>query len=206
VTPANTSGLSGSVDVTVWLDAETYFPTAMKSELEDSEYNYSITAQFRNVSLNESIPDDRFTIDVPDDAKEPEQSVPDVRSYDSLSVLRNDTNRSVPSPDVPGVYSFEDGYVTDGGEYYSVTLQYATEDGRTLDVVKRPPTEYNFSDSDTFEPVDAGNHTGYYRNYEHDGETTSVVVIPCETTTYSVSGDLVGRERLFAVAESIGCG
>lgn len=204
VTPNTSNELSGSLNVTVWLDTETYYPTTVTSELEGGDHDYEMTAQLRNVTLNEPIDDDRFTIDVPEDAEEPDYSVPEVTNYDSLSALRDDTNRSVPSPDVPDTYSFEQGYVTNGDDYHSITLRYTNDDDETLHVVKRPATEYDFDESDQYERIGVGNATGYYSEYEFDGNTTSVVVLPCEDTTYSVSGDL-SRHGTVDVAESLTC-
>jgi len=204
VTPTNASGTLGSVNVTVWLDTDTYFPTVATSELDDSEYDFEQTTRFRNVSLNASIPDDRFTIDVPDNATEPEPSVPNVTEYESLSSLREDTNRSVPSPDVPDAYTFEEGYVVADDDSHSITLHYATDDDESLTVVKHSAMEYDFSESDRYETIDVGNHTGYYTEYEYDGNTTSVVVVPCEDTTYRVSGDRSKGETV-GVADSLTC-
>jgi len=203
-TPTDANETSGTVDVTVWLDADTYFPTKVTSELLGGDYDYEMTGHFRNVSLNEPIDDDRFTIDVPEDAEEPDISPPNVRTYESLSELRNETDRSVPSPDVPEACDFERGYVMDDEDYQSITLRYATDDGENLHVVKRPATGYDFGESDVYEPVEVGNETGYYSEYEYDGNTTSVVVLPCEGTTYSVSGDL-SKAASIDVAESLAC-
>jgi outer membrane lipoprotein-sorting protein len=203
VTPTNASAL-GSVNVTVWLDTDTYFPTVMTSEIADDEHDFERTTHFRSVSLNASIPDDRFTIDVPDNATEPEQSFPDVTEYDSLSSLREDTNRSVPSPEIPDAYSFEEGYVVADDDSHSITLHYTTDDDESLTVVKHPPMEYNFSESDRYETIDVGNHTGYYTEYEYDGNTTSVVVVPCGDTTYRVSGDR-SKDETVGVADSLTC-
>jgi outer membrane lipoprotein-sorting protein len=203
-TPTDANETAGTVDVTVWLDADTYFPTKVTSELSGGDYDYEMTGQFRNVSLNESLDDDRFTVDVPEDAEEPDISVPNVTTYESLSELREETDRSVPSPDVPEPYDFERGHVIDDEDYQSITLRYATDDGENLHVVKRPSTEYDYDESDVYERVEVGNATGYYSEYEYDGNTTSVVALPCEGTTYSVSGDL-SRAESIDVAESLGC-
>jgi len=204
MTSTNASDPLGSVNVTVWLDTDTYFPTVVTSELDDGEHDFEQTTRFRNVSLNASIPDDRFTLDVPDNATEPEQSLPNVEEYDSLSSLREDTNQSVPSPDVPDTYTFNQGYVIAGDEYHSVTLRYVTDDDESLTVVKHPPMEYNISESDRYETIDVGNHTGYFIEYEYDGNTRSVVVLSCENTTYHVSGDR-SKDETVSVADSLTC-
>ena len=200
----NTSGLSTSVDTTVWINTDTYFPTKAAVESENSDFN--VTIHFRNVSLNASIPDDRFTIDVPEDAEDSSYDLPDVTEYDSLSELRDEANHSLPAPDVPQQYSFEKGYVTEGDAYHSTTLRYTTENGETLHVVQSSASEYdyNYSESDRYESVTVGKHTGYYTEDEFAGNTTTVVALPCGETTYTVSGDL-NRSRNVDVAESLQC-
>jgi hypothetical protein len=102
-----------------------------------------------------------------------------------------------------GVPSLLTASLIDDEDYQSITLRYATENGENLHVVKRPATEYDFGESDTYEPIEVGNETGYYSEYEYDGNTTSVVVLPREDVTYSVSGDL-SRAESIDVAESLG--
>jgi outer membrane lipoprotein-sorting protein len=204
VTPTNTEGMDGSVDATVWLDTDTYFPTKVATSMDNGEYDYEMTAQFRNVTLNESIPDDRFTIDVPDDAEEPDYSMPNRSAYDSLSVLKNNTNHSVPEPDVPDAYSFEEGHVIDGDDYQAITLRYANGDGDSLHVATRSLTDFNYSDSEQFDAVDVGNRTGYYTDYEYNGNTTSILVLDCADNSHSLSGRL-SKEEIVDIGESLDC-
>jgi outer membrane lipoprotein-sorting protein len=203
VEPTNTGSMSGSVDATVWIDTETYFPEAVHIETDSENFGYEMDAQFRNVTLNASIPDDRFSIDIPEDAEEPDYSTPDRTRYDSLSALRDGTNRSVPDPDVPDAFDFEEGSVIEGDDYHSITLQYA--DGEdTLHVSKRPAIDYDYGESDRYETVTVGDHTGYYTEFEYNETTTSVLVLPCGDSTYSLFGDL-SKEESVDVAESLAC-
>lgn len=204
VTPTNTDGIDGSVDATVWLDTDTHFPVKMATSIDSGESNYDMTAQFRNVTLNEPIPDERFTIDVPDDAEEPDYSMPDRSAYDSLSTLKDNTNRSVPEPDVPDAYSFEKGQVVEGDDYHSVSLRYATEDGDNLHVATRSVTGFDYGDSDQFDTVDVGDHTGYYTDYEYNGNTTSILVLDCDDKSHSLSNQL-SKEEIIDIGESLDC-
>jgi len=203
VEPTNTESMSGSVDATVWVDTETYFPEAVHVETDSENFDYEMDAQFRNVTLNASIPDDRFSIDIPEDAEEPDYSTPERTTYDSLSALRDGTNRSVPDPDVPDAFDFEEGSVVEGDDYHSITLQYA-DDEDTLHVSKRPAIDYDYGESDRYEAVTVGDHTGYYTEFEYNGTTTSVLVLPCADTSYSLFGDLSKAESV-DVAESLAC-
>ncbi|WP_136718505.1 DUF2092 domain-containing protein [Halorientalis salina] len=204
VTPTNTDGMDGSVDATVWLDTDTYFPTKMATNIDSGESEYEMTAQFRNVTLNESIPDDRFTVDIPDDAEEPDHSMPNRSTYDSLSALQDNTNRSVPDPDVPDAYNFDRGDVIDGDDYHAITLRYTNGDGESLHVATRSATGFNYSDSEQFDAVDVGNQTGYYTDYEYNGNTTSILVLDCADNSYSLSGRL-SKEEIIDIGESLDC-
>jgi len=203
VEPTNTGSMSGSVDATVWVDTETYFPEAAHVETDSESFDYEMDAQFRNVTLNASIPADRFTIDVPEDAEVPDYSTPERTTYDSLSALRNGTNRSVPDPDVPAAFDFEEGTVVEGDDYHAITLRYTDGDER-LHVSKRPAIDYDYGESDTYETVSVGDHTAYYTEFEYNETTTSVLVLPCADTTYSLFGDL-SREESVDLAESLAC-
>ncbi|WP_276257932.1 DUF2092 domain-containing protein [Haloglomus litoreum] len=200
--PTNSAG-SGSIDVTLWLDQETYFPTRIATVTETGGDEVTTTIRIRNVTLNEPIPDDRFTIDVPKDADRREHSVPDRSTYDSLPALRENTARSVPEPDIPDAYTFEEGVVTTGADGDSVSLQYAAGD-ESFRVVTRPATGYDLGEVEALEEVDIGNETGYYTEYEYGGATTAVLVLPCENATHSIYGDL-SKDASIDIAESFGC-
>lgn len=202
VEPSNALG-SDSTDVTLWLDPETYFPTRVTTVSGSGDAEFTSTVRIRNVTLNEPIPDDRFTIDIPDDAERRDYSTPDRTTYDSLASLQEETDGPGPAPDVPDAYTFEEGVVTAGADHDSITLRYAAGD-EYLHVVKRPASGYDLAESDTFRAVDVGNDTAYYTEYEFDGDTTAVVVLPCGDVTYSVSGPLSKGESL-GIAESLGC-
>lgn len=204
VIPTNTSSMPESVSATVWVDSDTYFPTKTVTESETDEHDFEMTAHFRNVSVNEPIADDRFTIEIPDDAEEPDYSLPERATYESLSELRDNTSRSVPSPDVPDAFSFKQGHVLDGEDYQSITLRYMSDDDETLHIVRGPTIEYDYSESERYETVDIGTRPGYYTEYDYDGDTTVVLVIPCEDATYSISGEL-SKDEITNVGQSLDC-
>ncbi|WP_195893051.1 DUF4367 domain-containing protein [Halopiger djelfimassiliensis] len=124
-------------------------------------------------------------------------------TYDSLSALRNATNRSVPSPDVPDGYNFTVGHLVDGDDHYSIILEYAADD-ETFTVAKRFGVETDYDDNDRFEAVEVGDHTGYYAEFEYGGTSTSLLSLECANATYSVSGDLT-KDGSIDVAESLTC-
>ncbi|WP_379773419.1 hypothetical protein [Haloarcula pelagica] len=53
-----------SAERTVWVDTDTYFPEKVHTAVHSENYSFEATQDYRNVSLNESLSDDRFDIDV----------------------------------------------------------------------------------------------------------------------------------------------
>lgn len=204
VIPTNSSSMPDSVSATLWIDSDTYFPAKTVTESETDEHDFRMTAHFRNVTVDEPIAEERFTIDVPDDAEEPDYSLPERTTYESMSGLRDDTSRSVPAPAVPETFSFEQGRVVNGEDFRSITLRYASDEGERLNVVVRPTFEYDYSESERYETVDIASDSGYYTEYEFDGETTGRLVIPCEDDTYSISGN-ISEDEITNVGESLAC-
>lgn len=202
----NTTDLTvtGSFNITVWVDAETYFPTQAHSSMSSEEYSFETTQQYRNVTLNESLSDERFTIDIPDDAEEPSSSDYEMTSYESLSNLRTNATQEVPSPDLPANYSFDSGYIVEHDNDTSLTLRYTAGENETLTVSQRSGDGFDYSESEGFESVDVGSQTGWYN--EHDtGETTvAMLAWDCGGNRYSVSGPLE-KSQLKDIAESITC-
>jgi hypothetical protein len=190
-----------SSNVTLWLSTDTTLP--VRFEMSSSgEYSYEVTQRFTNVTVNETIPADRFTIDIPEDAEQPDYSTPEFYNYDNESTLRANTSQSVPDPDVPANYSFDSGYVIEGDDYDSVTLTY-TADSESLTVSKRNGTGYNYSQHDEFEAVSIGNQTGYYNEFDYGESNISILVWEAGDHQYTVYGSLNESETI-DVAESIG--
>lgn len=190
-----------SYDVTIWLHTETTLPIQYEMA-SDGEYSYEVTQRYTNVTVNETVSDGRFTLDIPDDAERPDTSTPEFYSYDSESELRANTSQSVPEPTVPENYSFDSGYVTDGEEYSSVTLSYTTDSDDSLTVSKRAASTYNYSQHDSFEEVTVGNRTGYYNEFDYGETNISILVWESGDHQYTVYGSLNESETI-AVAESV---
>ena len=51
---------------------------------------------------------------------------------------------------------------------------------------------------------DIGTRSGYYTEYDYDGDTTVVLVVPCEDATYSLSGEL-SKDEITNVGQSLDC-
>jgi len=202
-TDANAMARFDSVEATLWIDAETYFPEKFHAVTDSDDSGYEMTTRFRNVTLDEAIPDSRFEIDVPDDAEKPDYAS-NIETYDSLTAVEESTNLTVPNPEVPEAYNFEEGTVFNGSDYRSVSLRYESDDGETIRVSARGATEYDYDEQDSFETVAVSGHYAYYTEFDYDGNTTSSLVLPCEDTTYSVHGGL-SKSGTIEIAESLDC-
>ncbi|WP_175452955.1 DUF2092 domain-containing protein [Halorientalis regularis] len=203
VTPANASAMpdTQSVDATLWIDTETYFPQQIHIATDGENFKYETTSRFQNVTLNTSIPDDQFTIDIPDDAEKPGYES-NMETYESLSALKNGTSHTVPEPDMPESYSFEQARVFDSSDYHSVTLQYEAANNETVTISTRDSTEVNYEDVERYDEVDVGGHTAYYTEFEFGGSSTAALTLPRDNSTVSIVGDLSKSETI-EIAESI---
>jgi len=191
-------------DMTLWMNTETHLPVRYAADIESDQYSTEVTAEYTNVSVNETIADERFTIDVPEDAEEPDHSTPDFFSYENESELRANTSQSVPDPDLPGNFSFDSGYVTEGDDYSSVTLTYTTDDSESLTVSKRDSAGYNYSQNDDYEAIDIGNRTGYYNEFDYGDSSLSILVWECGDDQYTLYGS-VNESESIDIAGSVDC-
>jgi len=204
VTP-NESAMAGpdSVETTLWIDTETYFPEKFHSVSDSENFDYEITGEFRNVTVNEAIPDSRFEIDVPDDAEKPDYAS-NMETYDSLTAVEDGTDHTVPDPDVPDAYSFTEATVFNSSDHHSVSLRYESDDGDTIRVSASGAMEFDEDERDSFETVVVNGHSAYYTEFEFGGNTTSSLMVTCGDTTYTVYGDLSKSETI-DIAESLDC-
>jgi outer membrane lipoprotein-sorting protein len=203
MTPTDTNAMSDSwsVDATLWIDAETYFPQKLHVDTDGENFEYEMTNRFQNVTLNTSISDDRFTIDVPDDAEEPSYGS-NMETYESLSTLKNETNQTVPEPELPETYSFEEASVFNSSDYRSVSLRYKTDANETVTISARDSTPANYNDLERYEEVDIDGQTAYYTEFEFDGNTTAALTLPRGNTTVSIVGDL-SKPKTIDIADSL---
>jgi len=188
---------------TLYGDTEWFLPLKTHTEWEMDGRHVETTTTYRNVTFEPGVDDDRFRFDPPENVTITDTGFPSPERYDSAAELRANTEFPVPEPDVPDAYTFEEGVVTAGADHDSITLRYAAGD-ESLHVVRRSASGYDLAESDTSRAGDVGNDTAYYTEYEFDGDTTAVVVLPCGDVTYSVSGPLSKGESL-GIAESLGC-
>jgi outer membrane lipoprotein-sorting protein len=197
VTPDSTRGPDS--DATLWVDAETYFPTKVIVTTETERSSYEVSMDIRNVTLNADIDESRFRLDMPENATSL-QSESELETYDSLDDLRAAANRTVPSPEMPDEYSFEQAHLREGGDSDLLLMRYANDTDEYIRVSERSTSGYNYSESDSFDSVEIHNQTGWYGEF---GDS-AVVTWSCDDTTYSVYGPL-SKDGLTDIAASIDC-
>ncbi|WP_324665755.1 DUF4367 domain-containing protein [Haloarcula sediminis] len=192
-------------DVTLWINAETYMPVQYEMSEDSDRYNSETSVQFTNVSINETISDERFSIDIPEDAERPDYSTPDIESYESESELRQNTSQSVPEPELPTNYTFESGYVSDGEDNSSVSLSYTDGDDGSITLSQSTTSEgvsSYYSESDEFENVTVGDHTGYYNEFNAGNSNMSILVWNTGDHQYTIYGS-VSQSTVIDIAESM---
>lgn len=198
-TPQLQSETDAEMSLTVFVDTETYFPVRIESERTGETYTYSSTVTHSNVTLNEEIPDSTFELDVPANASEPSEYVgPDVSSYESYDNLSTQATLSLPAEELTAAFSFQEGTIVEGEDYYSVSLRY-TDGEETISVNTRadPFNESRYEESDRYEAVEIGETTGY--RYESD-EFTSLHW--ADEQAYSLYGEIENGTAM-DIAESI---
>jgi len=191
-------------DGTVWINTETYMPVRYEVSMDSDRYSFESTVRFTNVSVNESIPDDRFSIDIPDDAEQPDYSTPNYETYDSESALRQNASQTAPEPELPDEYTFDSGYVTEGDTHSSVSLTYTASDDESLTVSQsnRTMTSSYYSESDEFENVSIGDQTGYYNEFDTGQSNASILVWSDGDSQYTIYGS-ASQSTVVDIAESI---
>ena len=191
-------------DGTVWINTETYMPVRYEVSMDSDRYSFESTVRFTNVSVNESIPDDRFSIDIPDDAEQPDYSTPNYETYDSESALRQNASQTAPEPELPDEYTFDSGYVTEGDTHSSVSLTYTASDDESLTVSQSNTTMGSsyYSESDEFENVSIGDQTGYYNEFDTGQSNASILVWSDGDSQYTIYGS-ASQSTVVDIAESI---
>jgi outer membrane lipoprotein-sorting protein len=185
-TPKQTqTGNIGNASLTVAVDAETYFPVRIETDVQSERYNVSATQTYENVTINEEIPESAFELDVPEDATQPSFGGPDITSYDEYSALQSSATLSVPPAELADGYEFESARTIDGDGYYTVSMTYM--DGEeSVHVGVQGESPFDWSANEDYEAVSVGDETGYYAEYDEYG----FLRVETDDTSYSVHGTL----------------
>ncbi|WP_340099242.1 DUF4367 domain-containing protein [Salinibaculum salinum] len=167
-TPTEQLDTESNTSLTVYLGTETRFPVQMAIDVESSEYdyNYSSTITYKNVTLNEAIPESTFDIDVPDDATDPTENIgPDISTYETHDAAQSNADLSVPSAELAEGYEFDQARVIDGDGYYTVSSTY-TDGTDRITVSIQNDNPFDYSEVEDYEEVSIGESTGWYAEYD----------------------------------------
>jgi hypothetical protein len=97
---------------TIWLDQDTWFPIKQQITTQVGNQTITSTITFTKLSYNVSIPDERFTLEVPDNATVKNVTIPTPKTYTSIEKAENAVNFSIRTPNVPDGYSVKKVTVT----------------------------------------------------------------------------------------------
>jgi outer membrane lipoprotein-sorting protein len=181
----------GMANVTMWISEEKQFPVKIRYS-SAGELNMTSTIRYTDLTINPDLDDDRFTFEPPANATVKTPSM-NVESFDSREALDAATNVSVPNPDLPEGFSFEQA--TKYEESFSVTYS----NGSTSMFVSYSD-DSQMTQSDRGEQVSIGEHEG--RLVESNSLT--LVRWTCDGARLTVAGDLP-RESILETARSIQC-
>jgi outer membrane lipoprotein-sorting protein len=187
------------LSMTVYVDTETHFPIRVASESVTDDAEYSSTVTYRNVTVNEGIPDTRFELDLPDDVSTPTRdSPPEISTYDSYTALDANASVALPDAELADGFTFDGGTVISSDDRYSVFTSYSDgEQSVSVTVSADSSSGIDRSDYDRFEAVEIGDTTGYV----YDGDDYASVYWT-DAQSYTVSGD-ISAEQAVDIAESI---
>ena len=181
----------GMANVTMWISEEKQFPVKIRYSTA-GELNMTVTIRYTDLTINPDIDDDRFTFEPPANATVKTPSM-NVESFDSREALDAATNVSVPNPDLPEGFSFEQA--TKFEDSFSVTYSNGS-----ASMFVSYSNDSQMTHSDRGEQVSIGDHEG--RLVESDALT--LVQWTCDGARLTVAGDLP-RESILETARSIQC-
>jgi outer membrane lipoprotein-sorting protein len=193
-----TSEAALSMNQTLWLDSEYFYPLQVDQRVELENRTYEAHVALTAVSFNPALDEDAFAFDVPENATVERANVT-TETVESPAALRDATNTSVPAVDAPDGYSFESAsVVTD--EFTRVSIRYAS-DGDALTVTKMTDIPAEDSVFTAGEKVTVAGQTAHYLT---TGQSKQVSW-RCSGVQYSVVASGLERDELLAVAESVAC-
>ncbi len=114
---------------TLLVDTQRFFVLEQRTEWVDGGTRVSVRTTYTNVSFDPGLSADAFTFDPPANATVEHVDTPETTTYESAAALREATNVSVPSPELPA--SFRPTYASETtGDVHGVGLRYVNETGR----------------------------------------------------------------------------
>ncbi|WP_353633834.1 hypothetical protein ABSL23_11345 [Halobacterium sp. NMX12-1] len=187
-----------TIDQTLWLDSQYYYPLQTSHRFDYGNRTIETRTRLENVTFDPDLPSGAFDFDVPENATVTETNA-STQSFNSANALAERVNFTVPEPEAPAGYEFEEArYV--GGNVTQASLQYVTADGEQLTVTKTTagPDARGFASG---ENVTVAGRTGQYVTTPR----AAFVSWSCGDTHYAVVATDLDKETLLAVADSAGC-
>ncbi len=185
---------SANYEQTLWVDTEHFVVLKQQTEWVDDGVPVSVTRTYSNVSVNPGLDEGAFELAPSGNTTVERVETPETTAYESVGALREVTDVSVPSPDVPP--SFRLTYASETtGDVHGVGLRYVNETARVT-LAKYDRTFPASGD----ETVAIGDHEGAVTY----GPTTSVSW-NCGEYRYTVRGQGVPASLLVEFARSVGC-
>ena len=190
------NGTVDSYSSRVWVDTERFVALHQRTNFTVDGERYSVEQRYRNVSFDPDLSNVSFEFD-PSASNVTVESGPEITQYDSRAALERNATLSVPDPNVPEDFRFDQG-IRNVGETRSLSLQY-TNGTASVSITVRNTTESAASDDGT--EVQVGSTTGRLRTF---GAST-LVTWDCDGRSYTVIGSNLGNETAVTVAQSVGC-
>lgn len=187
------------VNRTLWLDAEYYYPLQSHQTTTLGNDTYEVRSHLENVTFNADLSGDAFDFEPPENATEETLNL-STQTFDSRTEFEAAVDVSLPEPDVPDGYEFDHGQVF-GDNITEVGLVYTTDEGDRLTVSKMDYVSNGSSVLGSGENVTVSGQDGRYLT---TGQA-QLLSWSCEDVQYSVVATALGKEQLFAVAESVAC-
>jgi len=185
---------AATYEQTLLVDTQHFLVLEQRTEWVDDGAPVSVTTTYTNVSVDPGLGDERFTFEPPANATVERVDTPETTTYQSAAALREATNVSVPSPELPA--SFRPTYASETtGEVNGVGLRYVNETAR-ITVAKYDRTFPVNGDR----TVSVGD-----RNAAVTYGPTASVSWNCGAYRYTVRGQSVPASVLVEVARSVGC-
>ena len=188
-----------SVNRTLWLDSEYYYPLKTDQRLDYRNRTIEASTRLANVTFDADLPADAFDFDVPENATVESLNV-SAQSFDSANALREHVDFSIPDPEVPDGYEFDEAQYV-GGNVTQASLQYVTAAGERLTVTKMPSAPNGSRGFDSGENVTVAGRAGQYVTTPR----SNFVSWSCRDIRYAVVATDLDEAALLAVADSVGC-
>lgn len=197
LTPASEAAIS--IEQTLWLDHEYFYPLKTHQVLETDNRTIETTVRLTEVTFDTDLPEDAFEFDIPENATVDTIDF-DSETFDSLAAVRAATNRTIPSPDVPAGYEFQQAQLF-GDRTTQVSLQYVSGNGERLSVAMLGNTSDVGGGLTGGENVTVAGNDG---RYVTTGQT-KLLTWSCGERRYTLTASALDRDQLLAVGESIDC-